>query len=168
MEITQVFAVVFSSWFGIGFIPLFPNALAVAATCLLIVVVAPHLTQRRLLATVTGVTIVGIWASSAWGGLSEISDDRRIVIDEAAGYLLAMLIVRRGDAFGAFTLALMFVALDALKPWPFDRIEMLPLGLGVMGDDLAVGLVLGIVWALGARLWPAINRAGSDEGIQQK
>lgn len=163
-----MFALVFSSWFGIGFIPLFPNALAVAATCLLIVVLAPYLTQRRLLATVTGVTIVGIWASSAWGGLSEISDDRRIVIDEAAGYLLAMLIARRSDAFGAFTLALMFVALDALKPWPFDRIEMLPFGLGVMGDDLAVGLALGVAWAVSARMWATANRPSSKKDSRQE
>lgn len=158
----------FSSWFGIGFIPLFPNALAVAATCLLIVVVAPHLTQRRLLATVTGVTIMGIWASSAWGGLLEISDDRRIVIDEAAGYLLSVLVARRLDAVGVLSLAPMFVALDALKPWPFDRIETLPFGLGVMGDDLAVGLALGIVWAVGARLSPMIYRPGINERDQQE
>ena len=36
---------------------------------------------------------------------------------------------------------LLFRILDVVKPWPINRLERLPGGLGIMADDLAAGLV---------------------------
>lgn len=88
-----------------------------------------------------------------WGGITGLSDDGRIVIDEAAGYLLAIILSRRLDAIGALAMVPLFIGLDVLKPWPIDRVEMLPFGLGVMGDDLAAGLILGFGWVLSVFIW---------------
>jgi len=157
MSIGDYLAVGLASWFGIGFIPLFPNAWAVVAAYLLIVALGRHVGRLGLALALIGVTVTGTWASSAWGSLSEISDDGRIVIDEVAGYLLCILVARRVDFLGATGLAAAFVALDALKPWPFDRVETLPFGLGVMGDDLAAGLALGVAYVIATQMWRRIS-----------
>lgn len=59
MSVLDSVAIGLASWFGIGFIPFFPNALAVVATWLLIVVFARHLSHRRLLSVLVVVTVLG-------------------------------------------------------------------------------------------------------------
>ena len=38
-----------------------------------------------------------------------------------------------------------FRALDIWKPWPIRLLERLPGGLGIMADDLSVGLLVAVV-----------------------
>ena len=42
----------------------------------------------------------------------------------------------------------LFRILDIWKPWPIRRLQCLPRGLGIVADDLAAGLLAGVlVWA---------------------
>jgi len=65
-------------------------------------------------------------------------DDRRIVVDEVSGLLVAALgLTEWGNLFFAF---LLFRAMDILKPWPIRRVEECKGPKGVLGDDVLAGL----------------------------
>lgn len=66
------------------------------------------------------------------------------MIDEVAGALAMALAAPRLRAIPIGLLALVFLALDRLKPWPFFALEQFTGGVGVMADDLAVGLAIGV------------------------
>ena len=77
--------------------------------------------------------VLGIWVSSRAETLFG-HDGPRIVIDEIAG----VLIVFAAMPFDLFTVVAGFVlfrVLDIWKPFPCDRVQRLPGGLGVMMDD---------------------------------
>ena len=83
--------------------------------------------------------VIGIWISSRAEPLFG-HDGPRIVIDEIAG----VLIVFAGMPLDPVTVVAGFVlfrVLDIWKPFPCDRMQRLPGGLGVMMDDaVAAGL----------------------------
>lgn len=65
-------------------------------------------------------------------------DDRRIVVDEVSGLLLATLGLKDwGSLLFAFVL---FRAMDVTKPWPIRTVERCRGPKGVLGDDLLAGL----------------------------
>lgn len=69
-----------------------------------------------------------------------------IVIDEIVGTWTAMLFVS-GRTPGMWLAAalLLFRMFDILKPFPVNRLQRLPGGWGVMADDLAAGVIAGLV-----------------------
>jgi phosphatidylglycerophosphatase A len=77
----------------------------------------------------------GSWA----GGIAERhfgrTDPSQVVIDEVLGMLVTLFMNPVGwvGSIGAF---LVFRAADIIKPFPANRLERLPGGLGVMADDL--------------------------------
>lgn len=78
-------------------------------------------------------------------------DDGRIVIDEAAGMMLALLAVPHTPtgivaAFAAFRF------FDIVKPPPIRRLQAVPGGWGVMLDDLAAGAIAAVVAGLAYEL----------------
>jgi len=70
-------------------------------------------------------------------------DPGAFVLDEVAGQLLALLPLLPGPLppLGAALAFGLFRALDIAKPWPIERLERLPGGVGIMADDLAAGLL---------------------------
>ena len=65
-------------------------------------------------------------------------DGSRIVIDEFAGFLIAIYLLPKTVL--VFVAAfLLFRALDIIKPFPGRRAESLPGGLGIVTDDLIAG-----------------------------
>jgi phosphatidylglycerophosphatase A len=114
----------------------------------------PFLALQLLIITV--ITLVGIWAASRTEKLLQKKDPGKVVIDEVAGQLIALLPVplmtvgpwRLWVIAGFF----LFRAFDIVKPYPVRRLEGLPSGLGIVADDLAAGayaaVILSIVIAL--------------------
>jgi phosphatidylglycerophosphatase A len=86
--------------------------------------------------------IVGTWASSRVERLYG-HDSQRIVIDEVIGQMITF-----GLFAGRYQLSAIYIAsgfvlfrlFDITKPFPVRRLERLPGGLGVVGDDVAAGL----------------------------
>lgn len=67
-------------------------------------------------------------------------DDPRIVIDEIAGYWIAIAFMER-TIFSLTSAFIFFRILDTLKPWPIKKLENgLSGGLGIVGDDALAGL----------------------------
>jgi phosphatidylglycerophosphatase A len=85
------------------------------------------------------VTVVGVWASDVAAKALRSPDPRPVIVDEVAGQLLTLLLTGAslwGVAAGFF----FFRLFDVIKPWPANRLEELPGGLGVMADDLMAAL----------------------------
>jgi phosphatidylglycerophosphatase A len=80
-----------------------------------------------------------------------LKDPQFVVIDEVAGMLCA-LSMTEPDFVHIFLAFVFFRLLDIFKPWPIHRLEHLPGAWGVMADDVAAGLLAGLVTVLAMRL----------------
>jgi phosphatidylglycerophosphatase A len=85
-----------------------------------------------------------------------LQDPPQVVVDEAFGVSLALLVVPTVHTVACPTAVimvavLMFRVLDIAKPYPIDRLETLPGATGVMADDALAGLLAGLavtmLWA---------------------
>ncbi len=76
-------------------------------------------------------------------------DDSRIVIDEAAGMLIALWAINPplgSHPYIHIVIAfVLFRFFDILKPYPLKKLESLPGGIGVMADDIAAGIYANIL-----------------------
>jgi phosphatidylglycerophosphatase A len=97
------------------------------------------------------VTLVGIPAATIVARESGRKDPGLVVIDEAAGQLIALIFAKPDWKHAALALVL-FRLFDIVKPWPIRRLESLPGGTGIMLDDVAAGL-LAVVCLCVARVW---------------
>lgn len=94
---------------------------------------------------------LAVGAAGAWAaGVAERElgrDARPITIDEVAGMTLAL--AGAPPTLAGFAAAfLLFRAFDVLKPWPVDRLQDAPGGIGVVADDLAAGVLAATAVAL--------------------
>jgi phosphatidylglycerophosphatase A len=132
----------------VGYAPVAPGTAGSAAAALILWLIPP-------LAPVTGIAVLlaltagGIWASSQAEHIYG-HDASKIVIDEFAGYFLAVLLVPKTWLL-LLCGFLAFRFFDIFKPWPIRCAERLKGGFGVMADDLLAGLATNILLRLG--LW---------------
>jgi phosphatidylglycerophosphatase A len=87
------------------------------------------------------IALVGIWAGTRTEKLVGKKDPGKVVIDEVAGQMLALVAVPLGFSTW-WTIALAFVLFrlfDIVKPYPARRLESLKSGLGIMADDIVAG-----------------------------
>jgi len=95
------------------------------------------------------VCIVGTWAAGRAEILLAKRDSPSIVIDEIAGYLIAMFMVPVG--WGYITAGFfLFRVFDILKPWPLYDLQDVHGGLGVMLDDVGAGVYTNILLQIAA------------------
>jgi len=130
---------------GIGFFP-FASGTVGTVPAALLVWLAPMPIALYLAVTIA-VTIVGIIVSSEVESVLGKKDPGCIVIDEFAGYMVAMAFLppTAGYVVAAFFL---FRAFDILKPPPISGLQKLKGGFGIVVDDLAAGLATNIVLQL--------------------
>ncbi len=99
------------------------------------------------IAAAAAVFAAGLWASARYLRHAGEEDPGPIVIDEAAGQLLALAAVPADVWWYAAAFAL-FRALDIVKPWPVSAVERGFGGaLGVMADDVAAGAIAFVLLA---------------------
>lgn len=97
---------------------------------------------------------VGVRAVLAQGGEQ---DPGWIVVDEAAGMLLALAALPAGAGWLGVGLAfLLFRACDILKPWPVSWADRLPGATGVMLDDVLAGAMAAVPLLLLGALAPGV------------
>ena len=85
------------------------------------------------------VFLVAVYTAGALGAEWGEEDPGRVVIDEAAGYLVTVAFLPHSFwiAFWGF---LVFRFFDIAKPVPIRRLEGLPGGWGIVLDDVAAGI----------------------------
>lgn len=108
------------------------------------------LTIATIIAAIV-VTLIGIPASTIVARESGRKDPGHVVIDEAAGQLIALIGIVPDWRHAAISL-LLFRIFDILKPPPVRQLERLPDGTGIMMDDVAAG-ILALVCAQLIRLF---------------
>lgn len=94
--------------------------------------------------------------SRAAAALGRGKDPGAIVLDEAAAMAATLLVVPAADRTPAVLATAwgLFRVFDILKPFPCDRCERLPTGLGIMADDwAAAGYAAAILAGIRAVGW---------------
>lgn len=123
--------------FGIGFLPKGGGTAASAVYCLVWIIFPHRFFILEILLTLFVVTI-GVWSASKvetiWG-----IDSSKVVIDEVAGMMIALLFVPVKIKYVITALAL-FRFFDILKPLGIKKMEEFPSGWGVMADDILSGI----------------------------
>jgi len=131
--VTRRFALLVATAGGVGYVPFAPGTFGSMVGVALWWVLLP------LSAPVQAAFIVGLFALGSWSG--SVAEDHfgridpsQIVVDEVLGMLVTLFLNPVGwiGALGAF---LLFRLSDIVKPFPANRLERLPGGVGVMADD---------------------------------
>jgi phosphatidylglycerophosphatase A len=133
-----------ATWFGCGRVPRAPGT-AGAIGALPLHFVLSRLGPVPHALAVLGVTAVGTWAAQRHAERLGEKDPQSIVIDEVAGTLIAMGLVRRRSLGVQLAALVLFRAFDITKPGLVDRVQHVkPIGLGIMADDVVAGVLAGV------------------------
>lgn len=134
---------ILTSFFGIGYIPKGGGTIAAIATILIWVITIAQPDSFTAFISTLVVTIYGVWGANQveaeWG-----KDSSKVVIDEVSGMMIALLCVPITKTNILMALVL-FRFFDIVKPLFIRRIENLPKGWGVMGDDILAGIYSNII-----------------------
>ena len=138
-------ALLLATWFGTGLSPRAPGTAGTIATLPLFwaLTYAPPV---ALPLTTLVVTVTGIWAAQRVAVARGEEDPQLVVIDESAGVLVALWIGAAASLWSILLATVLFRLFDIWKPGPIRWLETLkPPGVGIMADDLAAGLVAGVI-----------------------
>ncbi|MBN1474247.1 MAG: phosphatidylglycerophosphatase A [Syntrophaceae bacterium] len=137
---------VLATGFGAGLSPVMPGTAGTLVGVLICLAFLPlHWIFRCLF--VAALVGVAVYVSGRAEEIYGKKDDQRIVIDEIAGFLLAMLPV----AINFLNLALaffLFRIFDIWKPYPLRKFQEFPGGWGVVADDIGAGIYAAAVLIL--------------------
>ncbi|MBR0683757.1 phosphatidylglycerophosphatase A [Roseomonas eburnea] len=122
----------------------------------LVVLPAVLLGPVACLLLAAAVAVAGWLAVRAVQATSAEEDPGWIVVDEAAGMLLALAALPAAGWVGAGLAFLAFRALDILKPWPVSWADGLPGATGVMLDDILAGAIAAAALLLLGALAPGV------------
>jgi phosphatidylglycerophosphatase A len=138
-----------ATWFGCGLSPVAPGTVGTLGALPLWFAVRGG-GPLVIFATAVVVTLVGVWSAGVVARRSGAKDPQFVVIDEAAGVLLA-LAGSPESTRGAIAAVVLFRLFDMTKPFPARRAERLPNGWGIVLDDVVAGVQAAIaVRLLGA------------------
>jgi len=127
-----VFALAIATVFGIGYVP-FASGTFGAAAGLVLWWLLPGTAATQATAILV-LLALGSWSGSVAERHFGTNDPSAVVIDEVMGMLITLFMIPVGWA-GAMFGFFLFRAADVIKPFPANRFERLPGGLGVMADD---------------------------------
>jgi len=137
-----------------GYAPVAPGTFGSAVGFLIYFLIAGQPLLLQLVLTLA-VTLVGVWASRIAAEHFDRKDPSHVVIDEVAGQMITL--VGLGSSWVMLLLGfLVFRALDIIKPWPANRLESLPDGVGIMADDVMAAIYGQLVLRLALVLVPGM------------
>lgn len=138
-----------ASFFYLGYVPQVPGTFGSLGGVVLYLLVKDS--PLAYLALIFVVVILGFQVCGRAERLFGQKDSKEIVIDDAAGILVAFLFVPTEIlllVIGFF----LYRALDVLKPYPIRAIENLPGSAGVMLDDLVAGVYTNLSLQIAVRV----------------
>jgi phosphatidylglycerophosphatase A len=137
--------------FGVGYLPLIPGTFGslVGVGLFLLLFAATNASFALLLITILLITFSGIWAASRTEELSGRKDPGKVVVDEVAGQMIALLPLTlfslQPVTRGVIVSFILFRLFDIFKPYPAGRFERLKGGFGIMCDDLVAGVYAAVI-----------------------
>jgi phosphatidylglycerophosphatase A len=118
----------------IGYAPVAPGTFGSAAGLVVFALIRWSGSIAIEIGVIALLIALGVWS----GNLAEKhfgrDDPEPFVVDEVAGMLITLALIPV-SIFGAVVGFLLFRLFDVIKPWPANRLEALPGGLGMMADD---------------------------------
>lgn len=135
---TDKLALILSSCFGLGLIPVAQGTFATLASLPLAAVIA-RLGPVAGACALFFFILLALWSSARSAGPLQKEDPAEVVIDEAAGLLLTLFLLP-ATAFNLCLGFVLFRLFDILKPYPIKRLEKLRGGAGIVLDDLLAGV----------------------------
>jgi phosphatidylglycerophosphatase A len=150
---------------GVGYLPLAPGTwgslVGVGLYVLLRLAVFPKISTEGNqalysliflaleISVIAVITVLGVWAASLTERVLRTKDPGKVVVDEVAGQLIALLPIplaaETGWAYWLIPAFLLFRFFDIVKPYPARKLESLHGGLGIMADDLVAGVYAAII-----------------------
>jgi phosphatidylglycerophosphatase A len=131
-------ALLFSSCFGVGLIPVAQGTFGTLAAIPLAVGLA-SLSPLAGGSFIFFFILFAIWASDLGAKVLHKGDPSEIVIDEMAGILIALFLVPISVTIICLGFFL-FRLFDILKPYPIRHLENIGGGIGIVLDDLLAGV----------------------------
>ena len=132
------FALVLSSCFGLGLIPVAQGTFGTLAAVPLAIAL-DRLTPMAAAYVLFFFILLAVWVSAKSAGALEKEDPGEVVIDEVAGLLLTLFLLP-ATAFNLCLGFILFRLFDILKPYPIRRLEKIGGGAGIVLDDLLAGV----------------------------
>ncbi len=137
--------------FGVGCSPVAPGTLG-TAVAIPLVFLQLLLSAEVFLVFVLVFILGAVYVASVAEKQMDGTDDPSIVVDEMAGFLIAMTYVPL-TAWSMLAGFVLFRALDIFKPPPVNTVEQkISGGLGIVGDDLVAGLMTNALLQLAIRI----------------
>ncbi|MDD5581928.1 MAG: phosphatidylglycerophosphatase A [Candidatus Marinimicrobia bacterium] len=135
----RTFWYLISTFFYVGYFPVFPGTVTSFVTAVLIYLVYPILPSPYLeIPLLLLILFLGVKGSHFIEKDLGKRDPQFIVIDEVAGMMFSVLLIPKSLPTLLVGLIL-FRIFDIWKPWLIDRVQNVPKGWGVMLDDLLAG-----------------------------
>jgi phosphatidylglycerophosphatase A len=134
----------------LGYAPLAPASVGSLGSAVLYWYLLPEIRPGASPLAVASllISVAAFIAASIWvAGVAERAlghDSKRIVIDEFAGYLVAVAFLPKTLLVYALAFVL-FRVLDIVKPFPARRMEAAGGGVGVVLDDVVVGVYTNVL-----------------------
>ena len=130
---------------GVGYIPFCPGTLGTMVGVAIYVIFNRFFPQTISYIIMLAVFLIGgIWISGKCNQYFEGDDNSSIVIDELVGFLITMFLVPFSFRFILLGFIL-FRVIDITKPFKIGKIEKVPGGWGIMGDDMAAGVLANLI-----------------------
>jgi phosphatidylglycerophosphatase A len=146
-------AVILATGFGVGYSPVMPGT--VGSLWGLPLVWCLHRQEFSPMAGVSitaGLILIGVPICSRAAKTFALADPGPVVLDEIAAFPVVFCLVPLDLTTGVIGF-LWFRLFDVTKPWPVNRLEKLPGGIGIMADDLLAGVYAAIALWLTIRLF---------------
>ncbi len=147
-------ALTLATWFGCGYFPWGPGTVGSLAGLAIAVAVQTQLGGTRQF--LIGITLIllmpSVWAASRAAIVSQKEDPGLVVVDEVLGQWVTLMGATAYNPVSFVAAFVLFRVLDIWKPGPIRRLEKLPSGYGIMADDLAAGVVGGLILYTGGIL----------------
>lgn len=136
---------ILATWFGLGWSPKAPGTVGTLGAIPLVFLFMKFGETGYMIASLA-FTVLSIWIAQMYEEfVAKEHDNQEIVIDEVAGFLVAMTWV----PFTWSTVLIAFVIFrffDAVKPWPISWMDRkIPGGVGTVADDLVAGIITNIL-----------------------
>jgi phosphatidylglycerophosphatase A len=123
----------------IGYVPIAPGTFGSAVGLALFALIRWSGSRAIELGVIVLLFVLGVWSGSAAEKHFGRVDPGPVVLDEVAGMLITLALLPV-NIYGAIVGFLVFRLFDVVKPWPANRLEALPGGLGMMADDAMAGI----------------------------
>jgi phosphatidylglycerophosphatase A len=140
--VSRLLALACATGLGAGYIPLAPGTFG-SAVGLIIWALLPQ-TPAIQAAEIIGLFAIGVWSGNVAERHFGRGDPSQVVIDEVVGMLITLFLNPVGWG-GAAIGFLLFRIADIVKPFPANRLERWPGGLGIMADDAMAAVYANLV-----------------------